>query len=251
MMQAVPTIADANTIPYVTAEQMRTVDRLMTEEYGVDLRQMMENAGRNLARLAKKRFCGGNPRDKSVAVLAGTGANGGGALACARWLHNWGAELHIFATADDEESIPATRQQLAVLRRMKIRVHQSKNLAYAKPCALVIDGVIGYNLKGAAPAGAACEMVRWANAQEAAVLALDLPSGLHPDSGAVSDPAVRATGTLTLGLPKTGLAAAEARPVVGELYLGDIGIPPALYGHPDVGIDVGPLFAQSEILRLG
>ncbi|NIM09211.1 MAG: NAD(P)H-hydrate epimerase, partial [Planctomycetales bacterium] len=55
-------------------------------DYRIDLIQMMENAGRNLAHLARSRFLGGDPQGKRVAVLAGTGGNGGGALVCARRL---------------------------------------------------------------------------------------------------------------------------------------------------------------------
>ena len=74
-------------IPYLTTDQMREVDRLMIEVYQIELMQMMENAGRNLAHLARDRFLDGDPQNKYVIVLAGTGGNGGGALVCARRLY--------------------------------------------------------------------------------------------------------------------------------------------------------------------
>ncbi len=74
-------------IPYVTTEQMIEVDRAMMEDYRIELIQMMENAGRNLAHLARVRFLDGNPSGKHVVVLSGTGGNAGGALVCARRLH--------------------------------------------------------------------------------------------------------------------------------------------------------------------
>ncbi len=64
-------------IPYLTTEQMIEVDRAMMEDYQIILIQMMENAGRNLADLARKRFLGGDAAEKRVAVLAGTGGNDG------------------------------------------------------------------------------------------------------------------------------------------------------------------------------
>jgi NAD(P)H-hydrate epimerase len=64
-------------VPYLTTDQMREVDRLMVEEYGIVLLQMMENAGRGLARLARDRFLGGDARGRRVAVLVGSGGNGG------------------------------------------------------------------------------------------------------------------------------------------------------------------------------
>jgi NAD(P)H-hydrate epimerase len=75
-------------MPYLTTEQMREIDRLMIEGYHIELIQMMENAGRNLVHLARKRFLGGDPRDKNVVVIAGRGGNGGGGLVTARHLHN-------------------------------------------------------------------------------------------------------------------------------------------------------------------
>ena len=77
-------------VPYLTTDQMRQVDRAMVEDYGISLMQMMENAGRNLAHLARHRFLGGDPRGHHVLVLAGPGGNGGGGLVCGRRLHNGG-----------------------------------------------------------------------------------------------------------------------------------------------------------------
>lgn len=100
------------------------------------------------------------------------------------------------------------------------------------------------------PHGAAADLIRWANAQAVSVLALDVPSGVDGTSGTVFDPAIRATATMTLALPKAGLRIPAAQAWVGELYLADIGVPPSLYAEPAVSLHVGALFAESEILRL-
>ena len=78
-----------NNIPTVTRAQMMEVDRLMTEEYGITLLQMMENAGRDLAQLARD-MVGADMQNKRIAVLCGGGNNGGGGMAAARHLANWG-----------------------------------------------------------------------------------------------------------------------------------------------------------------
>jgi NAD(P)H-hydrate epimerase len=114
---------------------------------------------------------------------------------------------------------------------------------------LVVDGVIGYSLRGA-PRGAAARLIRWANGQDAPVLALDVPSGVDTTTGTVSDPAIRATATMTLALPKVGLRASGVSDYVGELYLADISVPPALYAALDLDIEVGPVFAHSDLIRL-
>jgi NAD(P)H-hydrate epimerase len=112
-----------------------------------------------------------------------------------------------------------------------------------------VDGVIGYSLKGS-PEGPAADLIHWANGQDAPVLSLDVPSGVDAETGVALDPAIRASATLTLALPKEGLRAPDAERYVGELYLADIGVPPSLYSRPPLGLSVGPIFAESDLLRL-
>ncbi len=240
-----PPVGDA---PDLTTEQMIEVDRAMIEDYRIELIQMMENAGRNLAHLARTRFLGGDPRGKRVVVLAGRGGNGGGAMVCARRLANWGAAVEVWLTEAPENLSGIPAHQLRILLRMQVTVScQGEPARSGAPAAdVVVDGMIGYSLSGA-PRGRAAEMIRWANEQPAPVLALDAPSGLDTASGQVFEPAIRAAATLTLALPKRGL---RSRPDnVGELYLADISVPPMLYGLA-LDMDVGPLFARDDIVRL-
>jgi len=79
-------------------------------------------------------------------------------------------------------------------------------------------------------------------------LALDAPSGVDTTSGTVFNPAVRATATMTLALPKEGLRAPGVDACVGELYLADISVPPALYAA--LGLPVPLIFAASDIVHL-
>jgi NAD(P)H-hydrate epimerase len=98
--------------------------------------------------------------------------------------------------------------------------------------------------------GLTAHLIRVANAHDAPALALDIPSGVAPASGIVYDPAIHAQATLTLALPKEGLRRSDARGCVGELYLGDIGVPPELYARAPLQIDVGPVFATGEIVQM-
>lgn len=136
----------------------------MIEDFKIDLVQMMENAGRNLADLARARFLNGDPQGRKVTVLAGTGGNGGGSLVCARWLHNRGALVTVFAARPGHEFTPVPARQLEILRRMQVDVSQAGGLDSAERPELIIDGVIGYSLQGA-PRGAAADIIRRANGQ--------------------------------------------------------------------------------------
>jgi len=221
-------------VPALTTEQMRAVDRAMVEDLHIELVQMMENAGRNLAELAITRFS-----PTSVTVLAGPGGNGGGGLVAARHLVNRGSEVQVVLAAPDRLT-PVPAHQADILAQMGI-----STASRPAPADLVIDALIGYSLRGD-PAGTAAELITWANDQAAPVLALDTPSGLDLTTGVAGTPAVWATATLTLALPKVGLLEA---PSAGELYLGDISVPPLVYQR--MGIAVPELFRQSTLLQIG
>ena len=240
-----PTITQSS-LPQLTTEQMREVNRAMVEDLGVDLIQMMENAGRHLAQLARVRFLDGDASGKRLVVLSGTGGNGGGALVCARHLHNAGALVHVVTARPAEAFAGVPARQLGILARMGLPLIHAQ--PPDGPADLILDGLIGYSLQGP-PRGTAAELIRWANRQPAPRLALDVPSGLDATAGTAFDPTVQATATLTLALPKQGFSAPAAAPYVGKLYLADIGVPHQLYAKA-LGLEVGPLFAEGPILHL-
>lgn len=234
-----------STIPQLSTEQMREVDRLMIEEYGILLIQMMENAGRNLADLAIA-MLGGTVTDRSLLVLAGRGNNGGGGLVAARHLNNRGADVQVITAAplETHDNIPA--HQLQILLNMGVSISPLEE-GWALPGAdLLIDALIGYGLHGN-PRGPVADLIRLSNGHPAPVLALDAPSGLDTNSGETYTPCVQATATLTLALPKAGLLAGPSE-VVGDLYLADISVPPELYDA--LGFDLPPLFAAGPLLHV-
>lgn len=234
------------TIPLLTTDQMRQVDRAMIQDIGITLVQMMELAGRHLATLARERL-GGAVRGKRIVVLAGRGNNGGGGLVAARRLANWGAQVGVVLAAPPDEYRDVPAHQLAILQRMEVTLVAAQDQMPLQNADLILDALIGYGLRGA-PAGAPADLIRTANASGAPILALDTPSGLDTKTGEVFDPCIRAGATLTLALPKTGLLKDTARSVVGDLYVADISVPSQVYAN--VGIEPPDLFAEAEIVQL-
>jgi NAD(P)H-hydrate epimerase len=230
-----PRIA-ADRIPVVTADQMRAVDRAMVEDLHIELVQMMENAGRGLADLAQRLF-----RPASATVLAGRGGNGGGGLVAARHLANRGVAVTVTLARAENELAPVTLQQLDILRRMDVPITSDP-----AGTDLVIDALIGYSLRGN-PAGRAAELIEGTNRRPAPVLSLDAPSGLDVTTGLAGSPCVRATATLTLALPKTGLVLAPE--LVGRLFLADISVPRLVYQR--MGLRVGDVFAGGAVVEIG
>lgn len=240
-----------NTEGYVVIDtpQMIEVDRLMIETYHIELIQMMENAGRCLAIVAREVFLSGDPQGKKIAVLAGTGGNGGGALVCARRLHNWGAQVEVFMTKDSAEMTPIPGHQRRILARMGISIRAGSELPADNSYDLLVDGIIGYSVKGD-PRGLAGEMIKWVNNQTTQVLSLDTPSGLDLTSGTIHTPTVKADATLTLAMPKKGLFHPDTKAVIGDLYLGDISVPPQLYSEPSLALPAENPFRFSDVVKI-
>jgi NAD(P)H-hydrate epimerase len=232
-------------IPAITMEQMAEVDRLMIDEYGIQLIQMMENAGRNLAELARQ-MLSGNVSGRNIAVLCGAGNNGGGGMVAARHLHNWGASLWVHLTSEEARLKDIPAHQWQILKSMQV-ISSDQTTEIPQRPNLVIDAIIGYGLQGN-PRGAAAEWIEWANNQNAPILALDTPSGLDTTTGKPGTPVIRATHTLTLALPKTGLLNPDAKSYVGNLYLADISVPPELYQR--LGVEVGAVFTRATIVEI-
>ena len=132
---------------------------------------------------------------------------------------------------------------------MGIAVESAADKVALPPASLIVDAIIGYSLRGA-PTGGAATLIQGANRHGAPILALHVPSGVNATTGEIHEPAIRATATLTLALPKHGLATSAARGYVGELYLADISVPPELYAAPFLDLSVGPIFAMDDIIRL-
>jgi NAD(P)H-hydrate epimerase len=231
-------------IPAVTVQQMREVDRIMVEDLGIELQQMMENAGRALAGRARA-MLGGDAAGRRVTVLAGSGGNGGGGLVAGRRLALWGAEVTVVLAQPGESMAGVPAQQLAVIGRIGVPVHgPGTQLPTAD---LLVDALIGYSLTGA-PRPPASSLIRAANAADTPILALDIPSGLDGDRGVPYEPCIVATATLTLALPKTGLLQTVAERYVGELHLADISVPPSVYHR--MGLHVGAVFSKDDIVAV-
>lgn len=209
-------------VPAVTAEQMRDIDRIAVEEFGLGILQMMENAGRSLAENVLDMLP--NPTDSGVVVFAGSGGNGGGGLCCARHLHNRGVAVKVILDREAERLTGAAHSQWQILQTSGIRptpVGESRDAL--RRSNLAVDALIGYGLRGV-PRRRTAELIAACNLYAPQVLSLDIPSGVHATTGEAPGKAIRADRTLTLALPKTGL-----QQLPGDLYLADIGIPPEVF----------------------
>ena len=229
------TTIHGSAVPAVGAAGMKELDRVAIEETGPNLFQMMENAGRNLAESALERLAGA-PREGAVLIAAGSGGNGGGGMCAARHLANHGYRVTLLVTRTDGlAEVPGRQLALAhaagaVVDDLQHNTAPVSELVEAAAVpALILDCVLGYSVSGV-PRGPARELIEGVRAlrgrRGVAVIALDLPSGINADDGTAAGSAVEADATMTLALPKTGLASSAH---AGRIFLADIGIPRETY----------------------
>jgi NAD(P)H-hydrate epimerase len=239
-------------VPFVSAQQVKEVQRAALEDYGCDILMITENGGRSTARLALA-MVGGKGKGQRVVVLCGGGNKGATGLAAVRHLVNWGVHaIPVLGEMEAESSLGA-RRQIQILRQAGLvdaagadqtEIAVEDELEQAE---LVIDALVGYGLQGP-PVGAAAALTDLAVISGRPILAIDVPTGVNATTGEVSTPAIRAQTTLILDVPKRGLIEPAARNHVGELYLADIGIPRAV--HARLGISISAVFNEGPIVRL-
>jgi NAD(P)H-hydrate epimerase len=246
-------MAPGTSVPAVTAVQMAEVDRLAIEVYGITRLQMMEQAGSHLAEVVRLEL-GGDLRSRRVVVAVGPGNNGGGGLVAARHLVNRGAIVRVILARPALRMTETGRHQLATLLEMGmsccVAIYDlpDEELAAALAGAdLVVDAILGYGARGT-PHGEVERLMRFVVRSGRPVVSLDVPSGMDPDTGEARGFAVGASATLALALPKPGLLAAAGAERSGRLYLGDLGLPAALYASMD--LEVGPMFATARIVSM-
>ncbi len=233
-------------VPRLTRALMAEVDRLMVEDYKITLIQMMENAGSCLARFLSQRFPNGE-----VLAFCGPGGNGGGAMVAARRLHSWGRPVSVvISEATVDELSEATSHQLESLVELQIPILMAPPAKDLREFGgIIVDGLLGYGILGE-PRGLLKDYIEFIRLQQATVISLDLPSGIHPDEGLSYHPQVKANATLTFVLPKNAFGQLRVRKMLGELYLADIGVPSELFNKhfPELGYQTP--FTGSDIVWL-
>ncbi len=164
-------------------------------------------------------------------------------ICCARHLHNRGSKVNLILDREASALRGAAADQLRILQAAGLQpVGLSRVEESIQRDDVVVDALIGYSLHGA-PRGQAADLIGQCNEHAARVLSLDLPSGLNATTGEALGLVVRPERTLTLALPKTGLAS-----VPGELYVADIGIPPEVY--QPLGLSFEPFFDDRYWIRI-
>jgi NAD(P)H-hydrate epimerase len=212
----------------LTAAEMREVDRLTTARYRVPGLTLMENAGKSVADFIQARFP--NFTRRHIVVLCGKGNNGGDGFVAARHLRKMGAKPEVCFFGDPRE---AKGDAAANLKRWKaasgkLQIDQpgkGHELKFASD-SIIVDALLGTGARGEVE-GRLREVIVRVNRRDpgSAVVSVDIPSGLHADTGAAQGEVVIADYTVTFTAPKPGLFLGVGPRHVGQLVVRDIGSP--------------------------
>lgn len=222
-----------------TAEQMRTLDKLASERFGIPSLVLMENAGKAVADEVRTRVdaCG------SVVVVAGSGNNGGDGFVAARHLLSRVLEVKVFYWGDRQSAKGDALANIEMAEKMRVPIDYTRDVSRLRRAIqdseLVIDALLGTGAEGELKPEHA-EAVRAMNVSGVPTVAVDIPSGVHADTGAELGPtaepvgrAVRADVTVTFGALKVGLATHPGAQCAGDIIVADIGIPEEAYEQVD------------------
>jgi len=223
-----------------TGDQAIALDRAAMEGVGVPQAVLAENAGRSAAQVLQRLWPEG-----AVVGVVGAGYNGGDALVLLRTLAAWGRDVTALSVGDR----PSSEREL---HGWPVRRVQDRSLggdsdwqALLAGASVVVDGILGTGARGA-PRPRQAEAIRRVNASGRPLLALDIPSGVDPGTGAVPGEAIRARVTVTFGAPKLGLLLHPGRSLAGRRIAVEIGLHP-LVPDDDIAEVVTPAWAQERL----
>jgi NAD(P)H-hydrate epimerase len=239
--------------PVFSREQSRAFDAYAITTCRVPGVILMENAGRGAADVIARDVLSGAVRGATIAIVCGTGNNGGDGFVIARHLVARGADVRVFLAGapgrlsgdarvnhDAYVGIGGTVTELATDAD---RAALPGALASAR---VIVDALFGTGLDRALT-GATIDVVRTINAAPGTRVAVDLPSGLDADTGAALGACVAADVTITFGHLKLGLLTPHGASAAGAVHVVDIGVPDAL---PAVPAPAAHRIERADVARL-
>lgn len=213
----------------LSAREMKDVDARASRDYGIPSIILMENAGIRTVEVIEELLV--DPAGKHIVILAGRGNNGGDGLVVGRHLINGGARVDTFLLGTVSDLTADARINFDILGNMKAGIFPllaeedlDKLLLTLLSCDLIVDAIYGIGFQGSLNdlESRVAKMVNWSRAP---VVAVDIPSGVEADTGAVHGEAIQAQHTVTFALPKIGLVLEPGKDYAGTLSVADISIP--------------------------
>ena len=225
------------------ADQVREMDRLAIEEYGIPGDTLMERAGQAAFDLLRRRW----PDAKRILVLTGTGNNGGDGFVVARLALQAGLEVRVLQLGD-RERISGDARTNAMRYAALSGEWQPCGDDLPRDADLIVDAVLGTGLERRVE-GRWARILGHVNAARIPVLSLDIPSGLHSDTGVILGTAVRADATISFIALKQGMFTADGPDCCGEIHFHALDVPARVYAGQLLSARRLDWARQRELLR--
>ncbi|MDH4152591.1 MAG: NAD(P)H-hydrate dehydratase [Nitrospira sp.] len=215
-------------IKLITGAQMQELDRRTIGKARIPATTLMERAGAGVVSCMEQWM--GTVSGKTITLVCGKGNNGGDGFVAARLLRRRHAKVRVLTMTPlselSRDAASMYRQFVKTAGTSLVFPYRSKETAKAllQESDLVVDALFGTGLSSEVT-GRYGEVIESMNEVNRPIVAVDLPSGLHADTGAALGQAVRAALTVTFGLPKVGLYQNQGIDFAGDIHLVDIGIP--------------------------
>ncbi len=222
----------------VTVAEMRELEARAEREYGLTSHILMENAGKSAADILAQYIRQQRPLEGlNVLFLIGPGNNGGDGLVVARYLQQWGANVSLYRWKEQDLIVHG--------REIPVWEMEATLSAALLSAEYIIDAVLGTGRSRPLPNDLRTLLGRVRQQRESRdslrIVAIDLPTGLNADTGEVDPGTIPADLTITLACPKQGFFFFPGRAYIGELFVGDIGLPPEMEQHLQTEMLTGAL----------
>jgi len=222
----------------VTVAEMRELEARAEREYGLTSHILMENAGKSAADILAQYIRQQRPLEGlNVLFLIGPGNNGGDGLVVARYLEQWGANVSLYRWKEQDLIVHG--------REIPVWEMEATLSAALLSSEYIIDAVLGTGRSRPLPDDLRTLLGRVRQQRESRdslrIVAIDLPTGLNADTGEVDHGTIPADLTITLACPKQGFFFFPGRAYIGELFVGDIGLPPEMEQHLQTEMLTGAL----------
>ncbi len=217
-------------LPYTLyrAAQVRALDRIAIEQFHIPGIELMNRAGAACYELLLQHY----PDAQHIVVCCGGGNNGGDGYVIARLAHEDNRRVTLFSCSDPAQLKGDARTAWGAAKADGMRI-QAFNIDVLNDADVIVDAIFGTGLDRDIN-GEWAQMIDAINAANVPVIAVDIPSGIHADSGKVLGVAVRAAHTVSFIGLKQGLFTGEAPDYVGHLVFHDLKVPAQVYDQVQV-----------------
>ena len=219
-----------------TAHQIRLMDQMLIDEYGIPSLTLMSRAADASVDLLRERY----PLARRVIIVCGTGNNAGDGYLVAAKLQDRAIDALVVQVGDPQKlgEDASTARNRCAQQAVPIMAWDAFQRDGPEQADVLVDALLGLGTTGPARKPFA-QAIDWLNAQQVPVIALDVPSGLHPDFGVAEGAAVHASHTVTFIAPKLGLAAEQGPDYSGEVSVAQLGAPDGFFDQfEEQGVDI-------------